>query len=160
MRMPYVANWSAGLQWGLANNWLLETVYQGQAGVGLINSWDVNAIPLNISSDPAMLNSIFQATQNYKPYPQFGSINFHSNFSHNTYHSGTVRVEKRLSSGLTLTAFYTLQKALSDAENEGGASGITFITGVWRKAGPALPRLIALSQSGLTNYRSAKVAAG
>ena len=111
MRMPYVASWSGGIQWEFANNFVLDTTYQGQAGVGLINSWDINAIPLNISKDPVVLNQIFTATQNYKPYPQFGSINLISNFGHNTYHGGTIRVEKRYSQGLSFNAFYTSARA-------------------------------------------------
>ena len=56
MRMPYVLNWSGGVQWEFSNNWLLETIYQGQAGIGLVNAWNINAIPLNISTDPAVLD--------------------------------------------------------------------------------------------------------
>ena len=59
MRMPYVMSWSGGLQWEFARNWLLEGQYQGQSGVGLINSWDINAIPLNVSSDINVLNTDF-----------------------------------------------------------------------------------------------------
>jgi len=78
--------------------------------VGLIQAWDINAIPLNISKDPVVLNQIFGALQTYKPYPQFGSINLTSNFGHNTYHGATVRVEKRYSKGLALLVNYTIQK--------------------------------------------------
>ncbi len=126
MRMPYVMSWSGGIQWGFRNNWVLETLYQGQSGVGLINSWDTNRIPLNISNDPTVLNRIFTASQNYKPYPQFGAVNLISNFGHNTYHGGTVRVEKRYSAGLVLNAFYTFQKTITDNENETGVGGVDY----------------------------------
>ena len=126
MRMPYVMSWSGGIQWGFRNNWVLETLYQGQSGVGLINTWDTNRIPLNISNDPAVLNTIFTASQNYKPYPQFGAVNLISNFGHNTYHGGTVRVEKRYSAGLVLNAFYTFQKTITDNENETGVGGVDY----------------------------------
>jgi hypothetical protein len=126
MRMPYVLNWSGGLQWEFARNWLLEAQYQGQSGVGLINSWDINAIPLNVSNDINVLNAIFQATQNYKPYTQFGSVNHFSNYGHNTYHGGTWRVEKRSSAGLSFNAFYTWSKSLNENEGDGGDAGVTF----------------------------------
>jgi hypothetical protein len=126
MRMPYVMSWPGGLQWGFRNNWVLETLYQGQSGVGLINSWDTNRIPLNISNDPTVLNTIFTASQNYKPYPQFGAVNLISNFGHNTYHGGTVRVEKRHSAGLVLNAFYTFQKTITDNENKTGVGGVDY----------------------------------
>ena len=126
MRLPYIMNWSAGVQWGFATNWLAEVTYQGSSGVGLQNAWDINAVPLDISSDPARLQQIFQATQNFKPYPQFDAIRLYSNFGHNSYHGGTLRVEKRYSSGVHLNAFYTLSKALNDADNDGDASGVTY----------------------------------
>ncbi|MGH9663447.1 MAG: hypothetical protein ACRD9L_03370, partial [Bryobacteraceae bacterium] len=126
MRMPYVMSWSGGIQWEFANNWVLETLYQGQAGVGLVNSWNMNVIPLNISTDPAQLAAIYKATQNYLPYPQFGAINYWSNFGHNTHHSGTLRMEKRFSNGFTLNAFYTFEKDLANVDGEGTATGITY----------------------------------
>ena len=43
MRMPYVMSWSGGMQWEFAENWVLEAQYQGQSGVGLDQSWDINA---------------------------------------------------------------------------------------------------------------------
>jgi len=126
MRMPYVMSWSAGFQYEFSRNWLLETIYQGTAGVGLLNNWDINAIPLNISTDPAVLNQIFQAAQNYKPYPQFGSVKLYSNFGHSTYHAGTLRVERRFTAGLTLLGFYTYSKALDESDDDGTATGITY----------------------------------
>src|SRR5207244_4282807 len=77
-------------------------------------------------SDPAVLNQIFTAVQNYKPYTQFGSINLFSNYGHNTYHGGTIRVEKRYSAGLSFNAFYTLSKSLNETEGDGGDGCVTF----------------------------------
>ena len=54
MRMPYIMNWSAGFQYEFVHNWVVEATYQGTAGVGLLNSWDINAIPLDISRDPVV----------------------------------------------------------------------------------------------------------
>jgi hypothetical protein len=126
MRMPYVMSWSGGLQWSFRQNWVVESIYQGQSGVGLINTWDHNRIPLNISSDANTLNTIFQNAQNYKPYPQFGAVNLISNFGHNTYHGLTTRVEKRYSSGLLFNAFYTFQKTLTDADGETLVNGVDY----------------------------------
>lgn len=126
MRMPYLTTWSAGFQYQFASTWLADVNYQGSAGVGLLNNWDINAIPLNVSQDAGVLNAIYQATQNYKPYPQFGSIQHYSNYGHNTYHGVTFRTEKRYSSGLTLNAFYTFSKALDDSNGDGGVSGVTY----------------------------------
>ena len=126
MRLPYIATWSGGIQYQVSNTVLVEARYQGSAGVGLLNNWNINVVPLNVSSDPARLQQIFQNYQNFKPYPQFGNINHYSNYGHSTYHGGTWRVEKRYSSGITLNAFYQFSKALNDADDDGTASGITW----------------------------------
>ena len=126
MRMPYVMSWSGGVQWAFAQNFVMDVNYQGQSGVGQINSWDINAIPLNISTDTATLNNIFANQQNFKPYRQFGSIQHFSNYGHNTYHGATLRVERRYASGLSFNAFYTLAKTLNEVESDGGDAGVTF----------------------------------
>jgi hypothetical protein len=126
MRAPYVLMWSQGFQVQLSNTWLMETIYQGSSGVGLLNNWDMNVVPLDISRDPATLNTIFNATQNYKPFRQFGSIQHYANYGHNSHHSGTFRIERRFAQGMTLNTFYQLGKTLNDGDDDGGRSGITF----------------------------------
>jgi hypothetical protein len=126
MRSPYIMNWSGGFQWNFTQSWLLETTYQGSRGVRLQNAWDINQIPLNISTDQNVLRTIFQSSQNYKPYPQFGTIRHYSNYGDNSYHGVTVRGEKRYSAGLVVNAFYTFSKALNNGDNDGDIGGITF----------------------------------
>jgi len=126
MRSPYVMNWNATYQWQFAQSWLMELSYQGSGGVGLLNAWNINAIHPDISTDRAVLDQIFQNSQPYRPFPHFGTVNLWSNFGHNTFHSGTVKLEKRFSHGLTMTTFYTRSKAINDADNDGGAGGITY----------------------------------
>jgi opacity protein-like surface antigen len=134
MRMPYVMNWSGGFQWNFSANWLLEVMYQGSRGVRLLNNWDINQIPLDISNDPNVLRTIFQSAQNYKPYPQFGAIQHYSNYGDNSYHGTTWRVEKRYSQGLQMNAFYTFSKALNNGDNDGGVGGITYYNRSLEKA--------------------------
>ena len=126
MKTPYVMNWSAGFQRQLTAKLLAEVSYQGKAGVHLLNSWNINAIPLNISTNPTVLKQIYQSVQNYLPYPQFGNVNLYSNFGHSTYHAATVRMEERFHSGLTLLSFYTFAKTLDNADDDGAATGITY----------------------------------
>ncbi|MCC6585193.1 MAG: TonB-dependent receptor [Bryobacterales bacterium] len=126
MKNPYIMNWSYGFQWNFTQNWLLEVTYQGSRGVRLQNAWDINQIPLNISTDPTTLNNIFRNTQFSKPYPQFGSIRHYSNYGDNSYHGTTWRVEKRYSQGLQLNAFYTFSKSLNNGDDDGNVGGITF----------------------------------
>jgi hypothetical protein len=126
MRMPYTMNWSGGFEYQMSGSWLTELIYQGTAGVGLLNNWDINVVPLNVSTDPARLAVIRAQYQNFKPYPQFGSIQHYSNYGHNTYHGMTLRVEKRFSKGMTLNSFWTWSKTLDESDNDGGASGVTW----------------------------------
>ena len=126
IRPPYIMNWSGGFQWEFVNNMLIETMYQGSAGVGLLNNWDMNVVPLNVSSDYATLDNIRRNYQNFKPYPQFGQIQLYSNFGHNTYHSATARVERRYRGGFFANGFYTWSKNLTDADADGSVSGVTY----------------------------------
>ncbi|MDX1979130.1 MAG: carboxypeptidase-like regulatory domain-containing protein [Bryobacteraceae bacterium] len=126
MRNPYVMNWSGGFQWEFRPQWLTEIQYQGSAGVGLLNNWDMNVVPLDVSRDFATLDRIRTSYQNFRPYNQFGAIQHYSNYGHNTYHGVTFRVEKRYSSGMTLNSFFTFSKSINDVDEDGGAGGITF----------------------------------
>jgi hypothetical protein len=64
--------------------------------------------------------------QNYKPWPHFGNVNHYSNFGHNSYHSGTIKFEKRYSSGFTLTTFYTRSKSIDEDSDDSGAGGVSY----------------------------------
>ncbi len=126
IRMPYIMNWSGGLQWEFMPNTLVEAIYQGSSGVGLLNNWDINAVPLNVPGDFAALDNIRRNVQNFKPYPQFGAIQLYSNFGHNSYHSATVRVERRYHSGFFANGFYTWSKNLTESDADGSAGGVTY----------------------------------
>jgi hypothetical protein len=124
---PYIMNWSGGVQYEFAHNWLVEARYEGSSGNKLLGSWNVNEIPLSITlgGNTTLQNTVSGATQNYKPWTNFGSINMVSNFNHTTYHGGSIRLEKRMSNGLTVTAFDTYSKAMDATDGEGGG-GITY----------------------------------
>ena len=126
IRAPYVANWNAGFQWQATDTMMLELNYQGSAGVGLLNRWDVNAVPLDVASDFDTLNTIRRSFQNFRPFPHFGAVNHYSNYGHNSYHGATVKFEKRYSSGFTLTSFYTRSKTIDEDSDDSAASGVTF----------------------------------
>jgi hypothetical protein len=126
---PYIMNWAGGIEYEFARNWLLEVRYDGSASNKLLGTWNINELPpqdeLFNGSNLALLNTVHGNTQIYKPYQQFGSVNLLSNFNHATYHGGTIRVERRLSSGLVLNAFDTYSKALDACDNECGG-GVTY----------------------------------
>lgn len=134
IRNPYTMNWNATYQYSFLPSWLLELSYQGSAGVGLLEGWNTNMVPFNISTNPAVLQQIFQSYQNYRPFPNFGDITTWSNFGHSTYHSGTVKIEKRFSKGLSLTSFYTRSKAINSCDNDQLCTGLTVYNRALEKA--------------------------
>ena len=122
LRLPYIMNWSGSIQMQLGPTWMTEALYQGSSGVGLAATGNLNQLPKSIydSTDQTVLNAVYSATQNYRPYPQFGTISYTTNAGHNTYHGFTSRVEKRYASdGLILNAHYTWSKNLSGSMGDG-----------------------------------------
>jgi hypothetical protein len=134
MRMPYIANWNGGVQWEFASNFVMDLNYQGSAGVGLLNSWNINSIPLDISDDAAVLEQVRRAPQNYRPYTHFGEIRHYSNFGHSSYHGATIKVERRLSGGWSLASFYTFSKAIDEDSDDSTANGVTYYNRALEKA--------------------------
>ena len=53
-----------------------------------------------------------------------GNVLLRSNFGHSTFHSGTVKVEKRMSKGLYFSTFYTYAKAIDSQDNDNDGSGL------------------------------------
>ncbi len=135
LRNPYVLNWNMSVQYELTQNYLLEFSYQASSGVGLVERWQVNTFPIDFGKgDLAFQNTVNAAPQNYRPYTQFGDIRMRSNFGHSTFHSGTVKLEKRYSYGLTFTNFYTWSKALDSQDNDQDGTGVAPIQNrAWEK---------------------------
>jgi hypothetical protein len=106
LRPGYVANWNGTVEYQVSSNNLLKFMYQGSAGVHLVESWNVNVFPTDFgANNPALQAAAYAAPQNYLPYPQFGNINYMSNTGHSTWHAGTVQFVKRYSQGVVLNAF-------------------------------------------------------
>ncbi len=126
IRMPYIMNWNGGVQYELARNTVLDLNYQGSAGVGLLNFWDLNQIPLDVSRDPVELERIRRASQDFRPYPHFGQVRHYSNYGHSSYHGGTIKVERRMSNSWSFTTFYTFSKAIDEDSDDAAAGGVTF----------------------------------
>jgi hypothetical protein len=124
-RNPYVLNWNLSTQYEVSTNYVLEVSYQASAGVGLVERWELNTFPLDFAAnDPTLRARAFAAQQNYRPYTHFGSVRMRSNFGHSTYHSGTVKLERRFSRGLFFSTFYTFSKAIDSQDNNNDGSGV------------------------------------
>jgi hypothetical protein len=129
LRNPYVLNWNMSVQHEFTRDYLVEFSYQGSSGVGLVERWELNTFPIDFAvNDPVLRNQVFAAAQNYRPYPHFGGIPMRSNFGHSTFHSGTVKLEKRLSRGMYFNTFYTFSKAIDSQDGDNSGSGVAPIT--------------------------------
>jgi len=119
LRNGYVMNWSGGFQFQPSETWLLSMQYQASAGVGMQRAWNINEIPLDIAlgNDRALQDRVFTAQQNFRIYPQFGTVNYYSNFDHNTWHSGNIALEKRFGKGLVFNTSFNLSKTLSNDDS-------------------------------------------
>jgi hypothetical protein len=118
LRNPYVMNWDVTVQHQLGARYMLEVMYQGSAGVGLFELWPANEVKLSTFANAPLstLQDVFSHYQNYRPFPNWGQLNYASNQGHSTYHSGSVRLEKRFSSGMAFQTYYTYSKAIDECD--------------------------------------------
>ncbi len=117
MHNPYQLNWNTSIQYEVISNYLVELAYQGSSGVGLLENWPLNTLPLDYAKGDRALNlQLAAAGQNYRPYTHFGDVTLRSaNMGHSSYHSGTIKLEKRYSQGINFITFYTFSKAIDSA---------------------------------------------
>jgi hypothetical protein len=131
---PYTLNWNVSIQHAIKKNYVVELSYVGLHNVGYGGSynWDSrpygtgidangNVIDLSQQANWAYRNtwvsnaSGVNGTQAYKPYPSLGGVNYECNCVRMIYHSGTIKMEKRYSYGLTFLAFFTYQKGIQNS---------------------------------------------
>ena len=129
----YIQQWNFGVQRSLAGN-LIEVAYAGSKGTNLIQSLEYNQLPdqyLTLGNElirripnpffglvPAnqpLGASTTTAGQLLRPYPQFtGFSAIGATSGSSIYHSAQIRVEKRLTRGLTYLVSYTVAKLIDD----------------------------------------------
>ena len=125
LRNPYTLNWNGSVQYEFTRDYLIEASYQGSAGNGLIERWQYNTFPVDFGAgNPALQNAVFAAPQNYRPFTNLGDVMLRSNFGHSTFHSGTVKLEKRLSKGMFFNTFYTFSKCINSQDSDNSGSGV------------------------------------
>ena len=125
LRNPYVMNWNASVQHEFTRDYLVEVSYQGSGSVGLVERWQINTFPIDFfAGNRTQQIAVNAAAQNFRPYPHLGNIDMRSNFGHSTFHSGTVKMEKRMSRGLYFMTFYTFSKTLNSADTDNSGGGV------------------------------------
>jgi hypothetical protein len=125
LRNPYVMNWNLSIQNEIVRDYTIEVSYQGSGGVGLVERWELNTFPVDfLANNPTERDRVFAAAQNFRPFPHFGNVNMRSNFGHSTFHSGTLKLEKRMSRGFFMSTFYTFSKTIDSADNDNAGGGV------------------------------------
>ena len=132
----YSQQWNFTVQKTIGKNWNVELAYLGSKNTRLgIPDANINQLPSQYLSMGAALltrvanpyagqipasSSLSSATiahqQLLRPYPRFTNVAlFRNNVGNSKYNAAAVKLEKRFSQGLTLTAAYTFSKLLDDA---------------------------------------------
>src|SRR5206468_8035308 len=85
----------------ISGNLVVETVYEGKRGANLPLTWDPNQ-PL---AGPG-------AIQARRLFQQWSTIQYQDPVGKSIYHGGSIKVEKRLSQGLSILSNYSFSKMI------------------------------------------------
>jgi len=134
----YSQQWNFTVQKTFGKDWNLETSYLGSKNTRLgIPDANINQLPSQyLSMGAALLTKVpnpfagqipsssslggttLAAQQLLRPYTRFTTVAlFRDNVGNSTYEAAGVKLEKRLSHGLTLTGSYTFSKLIDDASS-------------------------------------------
>ncbi len=106
--VEYSQTWSGGLQYELGPATMAEVSYMG--------TWTLGADNATIRNVPEPGPG---AIQSRRPIPQLSRINAIRFDGKSIYHGLTLRLERRLSSGIALNTSYTLSHSKDDASSPG-----------------------------------------
>lgn len=128
--VPYSQNWNLGLQHELPGGIVVEASYVGTRGVHLpitirLNQLDPKFFSLGTSLNDQVPNPLAKVLsgqsattprwKTLRPFPQFDDItDAWTQIGSSTYHSFTLRAEKRMSNNLLVSAAFTGAKLISD----------------------------------------------
>ena len=143
-RTPMFHNWQFNIQREVARQTLFEIAYVGSRGIkiaaagsdftGAINENLNQFHPQHLSMGTALLQAVpnpffgilsgalggrtVQQAQLLRPYPQFTGVTRNAPaFLNTVYHSAQMRLEKRMSHGVTALISYTIAKNIGDLSN-------------------------------------------
>lgn len=115
-RSEYADSWSLDLQHSFSSNWVMTVSYFGSHVSGADNSTYLNVpLPGPGAVDPR------------RPDPLLSGFKAIRWDGWSIYHSGTLKMEKRMSHGLSMNASYTWSKSIDDASDVGSTFSETNI---------------------------------
>ena len=114
-RTPYVQQWTAGIQHELPGRTLLELAYIGSKGTSLGRYRQFNTpahveTGENLPPRPGDLQAL-------RTFPSLGKIIQRQHIANSSYNSLQVKVEKNMSSRLSLLASFVWSKSIDDADS-------------------------------------------
>ncbi|MCC6859437.1 MAG: carboxypeptidase regulatory-like domain-containing protein [Bryobacterales bacterium] len=142
--VPVYHNWQFNFQRELAGRTMFEVAYVGGRGIHLaapptdftgavneqLNQFDPKYLSMGADLNKAVTNPFFgyltgslggrtiSQSQLLRPYPQFQGVTRNAPaFGNNVYHSVQMKLEKRMSRGVTALVAYTIAKNISDLTN-------------------------------------------
>jgi len=149
---PYIQRWQMGVQRELPGRVLLDVSYAGNHGLKLYTTRNLDALPDRyLSTSPvrdqttinyltanlpnpfypllpgtSLSGTTVARSQLLLPYPQFTGVSMSTNQGYDWYDALQVRIERRMSNGLTVHANYTWSKwmAATTYLNAGDASPV------------------------------------
>ncbi len=134
----YSQQWNFTVQKTIGNDWNIELAYLGSKNTRLgIPDANINQLPSqDLSKSAALLVKVanpyygqipassslggqtIAQQQLLRPYPRFTTVAlFRDNVGNSTYDAAALKIEKRLSHGLTINAAYTFSKLIDDASS-------------------------------------------
>jgi len=132
----YSQQWNFTIQKTLGNDWNVEIAYLGSKNTRLgIPDANINQLPSpyldlgaalltkvpnpyfgQIPASSSLAGATIAQQLLLRPYPRFTNVAlFRDNVGNSTYNAAAVKLEKRLSHGLTVQASYTFSKLIDDA---------------------------------------------
>lgn len=151
VRQPQIIQWNLTVQRELPGNLFVDLSYAGSSGIGLLsqvselNQLSPQALALGAAVLDTTVNNPFlslpadqrpaassilgtptiRLAQLLRPYPQFGNVfSYYNNEAHSSYHSGQIKVARRVRNGLTFQAAYTFSKLIDDISTVTGNTGV------------------------------------
>lgn len=109
-QVPQIQIWDLGLEQQLPRSWVLDVTYTGTKGANL----DILRAP----------NRLVQLNGDVRRIPNVGGFTLDQSGAQSIYHALQVRLQKRMSRGLTVYGIYTFGKSLDDASSIGGGSPV------------------------------------
>ncbi len=111
-RTFYYQNWNLSLQHELAGQLVVEATYEGKVGHGLDKAVNINQAVQGSGS-----------LQPRRPIQPWSNIIMQKNTGNSNYHAGLLKVEKRMSDGISFLSSYAWSKMIDDGLNDSARSG-------------------------------------